>query len=164
MEFVRPIFTVIFTVTDPRLFDTQNGAVTLELVITAYTVATDTPHISTFTTTLTYWVPTTETPFSKTKSGVWVSCRFRAFGPNWSHEIELKFGRASSSRVIPAPNRRRHATAVDGRNAVMRVKRPQWKRNFILLPSTLLPKTVTLSKQQATKLPVASTMLLRHCC
>jgi len=45
MEFVRPIFTVVFTVTDPRLFDTQNGAVTLELVITAYTVTTDTPHI-----------------------------------------------------------------------------------------------------------------------
>ena len=25
-------------------------------------------------------------------------------------------------------------------------------------------KTATLSKQQATKLPVASTILLRHCC
>ena len=44
MEFVRPIFTVVFTVADPRLFDTQDGAVTLELVITAYTVTTDTPH------------------------------------------------------------------------------------------------------------------------
>ena len=30
--------------------------------------------------------------------------------------------------------------------------------------STLLPKTAILSKQQATKLAVASTMLLRHCC
>jgi len=27
-----------------------------------------------------------------------------------------------------------------------------------------LPETATLSKQQATKLPVDSTMLLRHCC
>jgi len=44
------------------------------------------------------------------------------------------------------------------------------RRNFVLstksnVASTLLPKTATLStKQQATLLPVASTMLLRHCC
>jgi len=41
------------------------------------------------------------------------------------------------------------------------------RSNFVLstksnVASTLLPKTATLSKQQATKLPVASTMLLRH--
>lgn len=34
-EFIRPVFAIIFTVTSPFWWDTENGAVTLELVNTA---------------------------------------------------------------------------------------------------------------------------------